>query len=71
MKTAQKRVFSLLLCVMLAITMLPVNMLAHSGSAAPAQLSAATAGGTSGNPAGSLPPIQTAAQLGLITRLGT
>ncbi|WP_172674207.1 hypothetical protein [Syntrophomonas palmitatica] len=56
---------------MLAITMLPVNMLAHSGSAAPAQLSAATAGGTSGNPAGSLPPIQTAAQLGLITRLGT
>lgn len=52
MKTAQKRVFSLLLCVMLAITMLPVNVLADSGSAAPAQLSAATAGGTSGNPAG-------------------
>jgi uncharacterized repeat protein (TIGR02543 family) len=52
MKTAQKRVFSLLLCVMLAITMLPVNVLAGSGSAVPAQLSAATAGGTAGNPAG-------------------
>lgn len=52
MKKAQIRVFSLLLCVILAFTMLPVNVLADSGLAAPAQLSAATAGGTSGNPAG-------------------
>lgn len=52
MKTAQKRVFSLLLCVMLAITMLPVNVLADSSSGSPAQLSAATAGDTAGDPAG-------------------
>ena len=52
MKTMQKRVLSLLLCVMLAITMLPVNVLADSSSAAPAQLSALTAGDTAGNPAG-------------------
>jgi hypothetical protein len=52
MKTALKRVFSLLLCVLLAIAMLPANVSADSGTAAPAQLSAATAGGTSGNQAG-------------------
>jgi len=55
MKTAQKRILSLLLCVMLTITILPVNVLADSGSAAPAQLYAVTAGGTAGNPAGQSP----------------
>ncbi len=52
MKTVQKRVFSLLLCFMLAITMLPLNVLADSGSAAAAQLSAAAAGDAAGKPAG-------------------
>ncbi|MCX7715335.1 MAG: hypothetical protein N2171_06380, partial [Clostridia bacterium] len=50
MKMAQKRVLSLLLCIMLTITMLPVNVLAGSNSAAPAQLSTATAVDTAGNP---------------------
>ncbi len=52
MKTVQKRVFSLLLCVILAITALPLNVFADSGSTAAAQRFAATEGGSSGNPAG-------------------
>ncbi|MCL6557921.1 MAG: S-layer homology domain-containing protein, partial [Firmicutes bacterium] len=52
MRMVEKRVLSLLLCVMLAITMLPVNVLADSSSGASAQLSAAAAGDTTGNPAG-------------------